>query len=241
MENGEIISGDCWLAYFDILGFENRVCHFTKQHGKGHLDIFVENNYEEVINYIEDELRKRTDFTSVEWHCSWFSDTFLFFAAADSKEAYLTIDFVAEKFFLKMVRNRRPLRGALTFGEFYAKKEKNIFVGPALIDAYRYGEKQKWIGLVLTPMARKRLKEIRPSLNGGSVDYADYDVPVKPLVSEEERLLTSRISRYGDLKMTIQQMQRETKSKNPEGYETKYKVIYENTLKFIQTTQMKSG
>jgi hypothetical protein len=41
--------------------------------------------------------------------------------------------------------------------------KKNIFIGEALIDAYEYGEKQNWLGFVLTPSVHAHLK-------GGSLE-----------------------------------------------------------------------
>jgi hypothetical protein len=35
--------------------------------------------------------------------------------------------------------------------------EHNIFVGEALIDAYEYGEKQDWLGFLLTPAVYETL------------------------------------------------------------------------------------
>jgi len=43
-------------------------------------------------------------------------------------------------------------------GELYTQKKKNIFLGRALIDAYEYGEKQNWLGFILTPKVYERLK-----------------------------------------------------------------------------------
>ena len=55
---------------------------------------------------------------------------------------------------------RIPLRGALSCGDFFAHKESGIFIGPALVDAYRLCEDQDWIGFALSPAATRRMREV---------------------------------------------------------------------------------
>lgn len=56
----------------------------------------------------------------------------------------------------------------MTFGDLYSQKEKNIFIGKALIDSYKYGEDQDWVGLILTPDAAF---EVEKHLSGASLKY----------------------------------------------------------------------
>ena len=56
-----------------------------------------------------------------------------------------------------------PVRGSLSIGDLYTLQRKNIFIGKALIDAYEYGEKQNWLGFILTPSVHAHLK-------GGSLE-----------------------------------------------------------------------
>lgn len=89
---------------------------------------------------------------------SWFSDTFIIFASDDSWESFLLIERASRLFFQRLILKRIPLRGALTVGDLYTQKKKNIFLGKALIDAYEYGNKQNWIGFILTPSVYDRLE-----------------------------------------------------------------------------------
>jgi len=54
-----------------------------------------------------------------------------------------------------------PLRGAMAFGELYVDKENDIFFGKALVEAYRFGEHQDWIGFLLTPSAEAQMETVK--------------------------------------------------------------------------------
>jgi len=247
MQSDNVINNICWVAYFDILGFENQVLDFQKQYGSGNLDVFVKNYYEEILDYIESRLKKQTELmpTRFDYVCS--SDSFVFFTADDSKESYVTIDQVARLFFFRMICKEIPFRGALIIGDFYADKEKNIFVGQGLIDAYKYAEKQDWIGYVLTPNVYEKLSGTALDLRKRS-DYAEYDVPIKrkeivngivEIKMGREKLFAHRVNKYPHIEESIIQMQQEAKSRYGDDYENKYKAKYENTLEFIRTTRLK--
>lgn len=247
-QDNKIINGNCWVAYFDILGFENQVLDFQKQYGSGNLDVFVKNYYEEILEYIESQLKKQTEFMPVRFDYVCSSDTFLFFAPDASKDSYLTMDSIGRHFFVGMIWKRIPFRGALTIGDFYADKEKNIFVGQGLIDAYKYAEKQDWIGYVLTPKVYEKLFETNLDLRRRS-DYVEYDVPIKrketvngivQIKKCREKLFAHRINKYPHIEKSIMQMQQETKSRHGNDYEIKYKPKYEKVLKFIKDTKLKS-
>jgi hypothetical protein len=89
---------------------------------------------------------------------SWVSDTFIIYSRDDTEKEFAHVEQVARLFFQNLILHRIPVRGALTHGSLYSQSAENIFVGPALIDAYNYGEKQQWVGFILTPSVFKRLE-----------------------------------------------------------------------------------
>lgn len=88
---------------------------------------------------------------------SWFSDTFIIYSYGAKDVDFAYVEQTGRLFFQKLILNHIPVRGAITFGKLYSQSSRNIFVGPALIDAYYYGEKQNWLGFVLTPKVTERL------------------------------------------------------------------------------------
>lgn len=245
MQNHEIINTNCWVAYFDILGFKNRVLDFVRQYGKGHLDIFVKNDYYDILDEAKRRVQQHRKLLD-KINYAWFSDTFLFYIPTDSKGHSATvIESLARQFLLSCIWKRSAMRGALSAAEFYVNKKDNIFLGPALIDAYAYAEKQDWIGFVLTPKACSELQkfDLCPPDRG---KYVKYDVPIKikenhgkdgtVIKASTEKLHAFKMHKYQQVENCISQMQQEAKNKYPEDYETKYKSKYKNTLKFIRET-----
>jgi len=246
MKETKIINGNCWVACFDLLGFENRVNDFVEQNGEGHLDVFVKVYYKDVLEEAKRRVKQHKKLLA-EINYVWFSDTFLFYIPIDKKGyAAIAIDSLARIFFVGCIWQRFVLRGALSAGEFYSEPEENIYVGPALIDAYRYMEKQEWIGLVISPKARFELAKINlcPPDRG---KYIEYDVPVKTkekninseveLKLETEKLFSFKMQIYQQVEERIREMQRETKTKLSKMEYDKVKAKYENSLKFINDTK----
>ncbi|WP_296593767.1 hypothetical protein [Methylophaga sp.] len=138
-----------WFCYFDLLGFSNLV--------KGNDIEQVMPLYQKALNHLEkspDEMR------TMGIYVSWFSDTFIIFSRGGKEEDFANIEHVSRVFFQYLILNKIPVRGALTFGDLYSQQERNIFIGPALIDAYCYGEGQDWLGFVLTPSAIVQMEKV---------------------------------------------------------------------------------
>lgn len=84
-------------------------------------------------------------------------------------------------FFQKFILGRIPVRGAISFGKLYSHLGKNIFIGEALIDAYRYGEGQDWLGFLLTPSAVKQMAAVGlPPQNRSHYRLVPKDSVLKP-------------------------------------------------------------
>lgn len=246
MENDKIINANCWVAYFDILGFKNMVLDFKTQYGGEHLDVFVSNYYFDILNEAKKRVERYKKLVDRIEH-TWFSDTFLFYTPID-EQGYVAvaIESLARQFLLGCVWKRFPLAGALSTGAFFANKHESAFVGPGLIDANEYSEKQDWIGLVLTPNACSELQKF--NLCPPDRDkYIEYDVPIKTKEKNErgelvlkmstEKLFSFKMHKYMQVAESIRQMQQEARNNlGKEAYED-VKVKYENTLNFIKDTR----
>lgn len=146
---------DCWFAYFDLLGFSNLVRQI-RQDVQDELDMQI--RLEDVLEIYEKALGKLEKNQQQGISYSWFSDTFIIFSIGNSDLEFASIEHVSRLFFQDLVLRKIPVRGSLTIGPLYTDQEKNIFFGEALIDAYKYGEAQKWIGFILTPKVYSHFK-----------------------------------------------------------------------------------
>lgn len=173
------------VAYFDILGFKDRVKN-------NQLDSVV-SKYKSILQENQKKSEPRPDLKGFSHH--WFSDTFLFLFRVEEgnfREKFNYMMYWSKDFFHKMTVEKWALRGALTLGELYAEPNNNIFLGQALIDAYHHAEKQNWLGLVLTPTIIERIKELScEKLNSSYKHYfVQYDVPCK---DENRNLCTHKL------------------------------------------------
>jgi hypothetical protein len=237
MEEEKIINGNCWVAYFDILGFKNETRLNT-----GQLPVLAD-VYKEVVEH-NDELKSIPNFGSL-YDCFWFFDNFLFYSLDDSIKSYNTICIAAIHFFNYMIITKKwLLRGALTAGDFYADRKSNIYLGEALIDAHNFTEKQDWIGLVLTPNAYVKLVaggNPVTLVNGRS--FRDYDVPIKRRICdnglEQIALDCEKLWAYhyrtNDCKRDMIMDSMRSACHRKDGLAIEHRRKCENTLRFYDT------
>jgi len=236
----KVINGDCWVACFDLLGFRDKIKNLKKPNS---LEAEVNVYFKETLEKAKKGVKQHQELLPNIQH-GFYSDTFFFYIPVDETGHSCTvIDSLARQFFVECIWSRDPLCGALSLGLFYAEKEENIYIGPALIDAYKYVEKQEWIGLVITPKACSELQKINlcPPDRG---KYIKYDVPAKgrkifqndkiiiPIVTES--LFAFRMIRYHQVENSINQMKKEAENK---GVDQSILFKYENTIKFINDTK----
>ena len=129
-----------WFCYLDLLGFPNLV-----RRGEAERVIPL---YHQVVEELRQQVTARE---SLDVSYSWFSDTFMIFSEKCTRREFDNVQTAARKFFVRFLLEGIPVRGAISYGGLYTQKRKNIFIGEALIEAYEYGEKQDWLGLLLSP------------------------------------------------------------------------------------------
>ncbi len=231
MEEEKIINGNCWVACCDILGFKNEIKKFERQYGVGHLNLFVKNYYKKII----DELQRQNVYFPNDVFSTWFSDTFLFFTRDDSGNAFRYLWGEFDVFCWMVISGGWPLRAAIGFGQLYADVSKNLVLGSGIINAYEYAEKQNWIGSIVTPEANDRLNEVGIDLSHWRSSFTKYPVPFRQQEEEntfESELFVSKIHHLRpEVKRAVEIMQQE--AMGDKNYHKKYKIKYENTLKFF--------
>lgn len=228
---GRTVHGNCWLVYFDILGFKNILRNHYAIKTAG-LDAFADYHYRDILRKLRDVGKySPDDVTAI-----WFSDTFLLFARDDSHRSLVSINQAATHFFEEVISQRWALRGALGIGEFYADLNHGVFLGQALVDAYRYAENQDWIGFIVTRDACAAIRQTDVVLDRW--EYVEHDIPFKRRLGDDDgnglyayrpdglwrEILLSR----------IQEMQSHAQNECPEEYESRHKGKYEHTIAFLK-------
>lgn len=120
--------------------------------------------------------KESNDFTASIGR-AWFSDTFVLYSSDDSLQSYVVLELVAHNFFLGLVLDQIPSRGALVCDRAYFDLDNSVVFGRAIVEAYRYGDAQDWLGFIHCPSAVQRLRpEELPSL----LDHVETAIPWSP-------------------------------------------------------------
>jgi len=111
---------------------------------------------------------------------AWFSDT-LFIYAKDDEDLSCrdVLESVGWLLFLTMWTSTR-LRGGISYGEFYAEPHNEIYVGSAIVEAYKLEQAQQWAGAALTKSAANRIPARTTTGQRFQWWVCHYAVPLKP-------------------------------------------------------------
>lgn len=160
-----------WLGYFDLLGTSVLI------RSQKIYEVF--DAYKIALEKLEGWKKRHSNIKH-----SWFSDTFLIYSEDDSAESFAAIEMVCRWFIFSLIRQKIPVRGAMSCGTFYVDSENQIFLGEALLEAYEFGENQDWIGYMLTPSSLNRLNEVNLPVEE-RLNYVRYSIPFKKPVSDQ--------------------------------------------------------
>lgn len=208
-----------WLGYFDLLGSKKII------ETNNHLLIF--SIYEHAIDQI-----KKMNATIPEIQPLWFSDTFLIFSEDMSLNGFKAVSHIASWFCYDLIMNGIPVRGSISYGEFYADRHNSLIFGNPLIEAYEYGEAQDWLGFILCPSAEKVMSR-QGLFSDQSSAYVYLNIPYK----KEECTLKLKTNLPAcilgcwlpeDFQSDFLKKLNQMRADNP-----KYESKYSNTINFI--------
>jgi hypothetical protein len=139
-----------WLSCFDLLGFKNLV------HTSDLESVFF--RYEKAMRALHLTAVGRPHVS-----LAWFSDTFLIYAPDATCAGFFAVDDASHLFITNLILHEIPVRGAMSCDELYLNRSSQTYLGKGLVQAYKYGDGQDWIGFVLCPSASRQLSELRLS------------------------------------------------------------------------------
>ncbi len=212
-----------WVCYLDLLGFT---------------ELVKKKDWFSVASCYDKAIENCTrDFGFLpEVEKTWFSDTFLFYSVDSTGSSFAAIEATTRWFIYWLIYWGIPVRGAMSCGDFYADKANNIFFGPALIEAYQYGDNQDWIGFVLSPSAVKQMATIGLPANK-RLTYAYWKIPYKKTNVLLQKTLPAYI--IGDHAKTNGRNLCLEKLQEMKGKLTDSRLVrkYEKTIRFIEANK----
>ncbi|MGQ0518579.1 hypothetical protein ACT453_55425, partial [Bacillus sp. D-CC] len=76
-----------------------------------------------------------------------FSDSIILVSEDDNRESVLKLLVYTWRLTQMFMGMGMPVRGGISFGEFYINENSNVFLGEALTNAYLLESKQQWAGV----------------------------------------------------------------------------------------------
>ncbi len=134
-----------YVALLDVLGFTAIVS------GEGHP--------ENLSRYVT-SLNEVTNQTEVE--IVLFSDTIVMTSLGDVDESLVALLGICSHAFGLLLSQEIAVRGAISYGSFirYKNPKGTFLAGRAIIDAYRFQQKQDWVGIMLAPSVLDKLPDL---------------------------------------------------------------------------------
>lgn len=141
-----------FVAFFDILGFKDRIMRSS------HQDIYkdLENLHSEFdliqTQNVLDEFDTGVHFVN-------FSDSFAIFSKSNSIEDFSAFCYITAHSFIKILELNIPVKGAVAYGLCSVNKENRIFFGQPIIDAFQLEEDLNYLGIVCHHTFTKYLED----------------------------------------------------------------------------------
>lgn len=216
---GQIKYKNRWFAFFDLLGFQRLVEQKSLE--------YVIPIYDQILLDLKAKARPKKKY-GIDY--SWFSDTFIIYSTDDSLESFALIEQASRLFYQKLILRHIPVRAAITVGELYTQKKRNIFLGQAVIDGYKYCESQNWLGLILTPHVYRKLKNTGLDLKKRLYyrEMSNQNI-IRKLNSNNVFAFTMNSLHINDINKCLEAVVSMKHRVNK-----KYKIKYENTENFIK-------
>ncbi|MDO8283196.1 MAG: hypothetical protein Q7U10_11350 [Thermodesulfovibrionia bacterium] len=149
------------VAVCDILGFEKLIEKDLRKLIDGELSLFQRlvgfSVNHGAVPELPPKLKEIRDQGRVGF--TWFSDTLLIYAKDDEDLSCRNVLETVGWLLFTTMPTRTRLRCGVAYGEFFAEPENQLFVGPAIVEAYNLEQAQQWAGAALTDSAAKRLPE----------------------------------------------------------------------------------
>lgn len=160
-----------WVAVFDVLGFSNMMSEAEKDFPRA----LLTSKLDELIQSLDSEEKRHGKLEHL-----MFSDTLVLFGPTFKSYAWFLLQ--CKNLIKDSIRLRLPLRGAISYGTTFSASRQRMVIGQPFLDAYRYCEDQNWVGLLLTPLAVKTVRD--NGLEPLRHDFVEGPIPLRAQPSD---------------------------------------------------------
>lgn len=165
------------VAAFDVLGFKammNDWAAIQKLCGRvTSLISLVDSLAQEPSRFNIDGIQ-----SSASIQVAQASDTFVIYCPYKSSSDIPQFLWNVQQLLFHAIRERFPLRGAITIGSVAASPAEHLFLGPAVIEALEYERLAEWAGAIICPKLEEELRSSNLMDHLGTL-LVNYTVPYK--------------------------------------------------------------
>lgn len=139
-----------FVVFLDIMGFKDYVSRHSHDEVYDMMSKISDSRdiIDDIVNDIAKEKKEVGKDLDKGLYTTSFSDSVILFSKDDSSESFRLITTAAAFVFSYALENSIPMKGAISFGMISVNKEKQIYFGQPLIDAYLLQEEVQYYGIV---------------------------------------------------------------------------------------------
>jgi len=165
------------VAAFDVLGFKSMMNDWANiQTLSGRVSSLIS-----LANLLAQE-PSRFNIDGIQSRASiqvaQASDTFVIYCPYKSSADICQFLWNIQQILFHAIRERFPLRGAITIGSVAASPVEHLFLGPAVIEALEYERLAEWAGAIICPKLDEELRR-RSLIDHLGTLLVNYKVPYK--------------------------------------------------------------
>ncbi len=132
--------------------------------------------------------------------------------------------------FMRALKRRIALRGAVAYGETIINKSKRIFLGKPILDAHNLEKAQEWLGIAIHPSCHKKIESLNTEII--PIWFSECSPKLKDNYNQEVKYVLNWAQNeqkeiYPETLTILKEMQ-----KNSEDNRIIYK--YENTITYVE-------
>jgi hypothetical protein len=140
--DSSMITRNRFVAFFDILGFKDRV--MRESHDQIYKDLAKIQIDENALREIISNENKKFGI-----HVVKFSDSIIVFSENDTVENFIVFLIAARVLFCSFLTKKFLIKGGMAYGNISLDKKNQLYFGQPIIDAYLLEEDVNYIGVII--------------------------------------------------------------------------------------------
>lgn len=169
-----------YVAHFDMLGFKTATLRNPDEAWGALSDLQA---CMDAILKKHIEVISTKDIISDRIKAYIFSDSILMFSVGDKIQDLVGMLILTSELFKETLHFCVPIRGGISFGDFFYNLEKSLFCGIPFVKAYMIGEEAQWCGIVVDDNVANHYFKLPKNIGLLSQDrqpiIIKWDVPLK--------------------------------------------------------------